>query len=277
MRGAALPSGAIGAGAPPSSDMSIAAAPSACCCAAGRWSDRRSGRPLLLLLLEVSAAMCGKLQAPRREQTPSWANSKQCRSTWSDGCAWLHRWPLCMRGHVFVLCQLWHMPEVTGRGASSQPQGGGCRSRCARPRRRPDRRLHQPELHLASRRSCRSRLLRRALLRRCCCAQGRRAARLRVGADVCAVEAVALAALAQAVPCLHVDRRPVEQTAGLRGELQQPLHQLLHCRIVVGVDAEEQRHLAVRHALTGSVADVALVGRQQLCAVPAWTRRTAAP
>ena len=81
---------------------------------------------------------------------------------------------------------------------------------------------------------------------------------------MCAVEAVALAALSQTVPCLHVSRRLVEHAAGLRGELHQPLHELLHRCIVTGVDAEEQRHLAVRHALTGSVANVTLVGRQQL-------------
>ena len=78
-----------------------------------------------------------------------------------------------------------------------------------------------------------------------------------------AVEAVALAALAQTIPRLHVDRRPVQQSAGLSGELHQALHQLLHRRVVMGVDAEEQRHLAVRHALAGGVAKVALVGRQQ--------------
>jgi DNA-binding NarL/FixJ family response regulator len=86
---------------------------------------------------------------------------------------------------------------------------------------------------------------------------------LRERADVCAVEAVALAALALTVARVHGDRRPVEQQAGVRSKLHQSLYQLLHCCIVVDIDAEEQCHLAVRHALAGGVADVALVGLEQ--------------
>ncbi len=161
------------------------------------------------------------------------------------------------------LCLVPAVAHAGGRGARTGRRC--CQSRGARPKRRTGGSGRTRRGCTRDLRNCRSGLLGRlrCTLLLLLLSPGPQGGWLRERADVSAVEAVALAALAQTIPRLHVDRRPVQQSAGLCSELHQALHQLLHRRIVMGVDAEEQRHLAVRHALTGGVAEVALVSRQQ--------------
>ena len=124
-----------------------------------------------------------KLQ-PRRQQDPFCANSKQ----WRSGRAGAHAAPhsLVHAGHVFVLNQLWHMQETAGRAtagaateAEAQARDGGPAAAAAAAAGAA------PETGRAAGQGCRGDCSLLVSPR----AQGKQ---LREGADVCAVEAVAL-------------------------------------------------------------------------------------